>query len=805
MVLYYTKGILVIFMRFIDINKNYEDVKALCSINCEFPNKGMIGLVGESGSGKSTFVNLLSGLDIEYEGQIVVDNVDIKSMTNLQRATYRNTHISYIFQDYCLFNNKTVKENIYLLKDIMNPFTEEEYLNVIDKLGLQDKVDCYPDELSGGEQQRVSIARALLKKSDILIADEPTAALDNDNADLIFKLLKEISNDKLVIVISHNLKMINRYVDSYIKLENGRIVENTIDLIEANKIELKNDRKAKISLGYAINNSFSLFSESPKRLAFTTLLIVLAFSLFIAIFSTFDVDKNEVFLSTLYDNDVDFIVCNSQAYKDNDEYYTYQSKYQTVINTMTANYLQDIIGKDTLMIRNNNSLGKTKQYHIAAIKYDEKVLVGKYFESSASCNFSGFVEANEYLSFTNYTIISGRTPQSDDEIVLTDTICYLLLWDSLKFQTGIRSFDDLIGMNIIGKKVVGIVKTNFKPDYYKDFYMELQNGKASSSLMEKKLECLMYNSLDSVVLYNDGYFERNKIKSGSAILGLNYINTQVELYDFDVYFENNTNEIDWLTDNKDTLDENEYIVSTQFLKDFNITTDLNSLKDNNKIRLTYDNNAIIDITILGVIDSTNPVLISNQVTNEYLMNLTCIDSYNGIVISLDKKLMADKLLLNRLDELNLSIQNEQYISINMIIKVYSIINIAMGIISIVLCVICTLLLISYYMELMNKNKRDIGIYSAIGLEYSQISKIYIVFAMIISFLSLVLILGFGLVFSNLYSLLMKSFIDSSISMPGLNIISIVIVFLIFMIVSCLGIMISIRRFSKNNPLDLVRE
>ena len=180
-------------------------------------------ILGASGSGKSTFLNCISGLERVDDGSIKYDDVDITKLTDAQLTKFRKDNIGFIFQQYYLLPNMTVEKNVRMGADLAG---NQEYKEIIKAVGLEDKVNKYPSELSGGEQQRVSIARALAKKPKILFLDEPTGALDEETGrqvlDYICKLHKEYKFT--IVMVTHN-QNIAEMANTVIKMNSGRIAE----------------------------------------------------------------------------------------------------------------------------------------------------------------------------------------------------------------------------------------------------------------------------------------------------------------------------------------------------------------------------------------------------------------------------------------------------------------------------------------------------------------------------------------------------------------------------------------------------
>lgn len=218
------------------VNKIYitGEVKtvALKDVDLEINEGEVIILLGPSGSGKSTMLNVCSGLDNPTSGTITIDNEVISEMNSKELTKFRRNNLGFIFQQYNLLQTLSVRENIEVGREVStNPFTVEE---IVEQVGLTPNIDKYPFQLSGGEQQRVSIARAVVKNPKILFCDEPTGALDEVNAKEILGVIQKL-NEKFnttVVLITHN-PSIGVMGDRIIKLNSGEVVD---DVINKNKL-----------------------------------------------------------------------------------------------------------------------------------------------------------------------------------------------------------------------------------------------------------------------------------------------------------------------------------------------------------------------------------------------------------------------------------------------------------------------------------------------------------------------------------------------------------------------------------------
>lgn len=213
-------------IEFKNVNKHYQSgehiVKAIDDISFTIDEGEFVIILGPSGAGKSTLLNLLGGMDTVTSGQIIVDGRNIESFDDNQLTEYRAKNVGFIFQFYNLIPNLTALENVELMKDIVDVDIEGE--DVLDSVGLKKRANQFPAQLSGGEQQRVSIARAVAKQPTMLLCDEPTGALDSNTGVLILNLLQDMSNNKntTVVIVTHNA-VLAEAADKVIRIKNGQI------------------------------------------------------------------------------------------------------------------------------------------------------------------------------------------------------------------------------------------------------------------------------------------------------------------------------------------------------------------------------------------------------------------------------------------------------------------------------------------------------------------------------------------------------------------------------------------------------
>ena len=202
-------------------------VNALDGVSLTFPSSGLIFILGKSGSGKTTLLNVVGGLDGIDEGEISIQDKNFSAFSAEEYDSYRNTVVGFVFQEYNLLSEYTVEYNIKIAMEMQGVPTDEERIDgLLKEFEIEGLRSRKPSELSGGQRQRVAIARALVKSPHIIMADEPTGALDSATGAQVFDTLKKLSKDKLVIVVSHDNEFAERYADRIIRLVDGKIVED---------------------------------------------------------------------------------------------------------------------------------------------------------------------------------------------------------------------------------------------------------------------------------------------------------------------------------------------------------------------------------------------------------------------------------------------------------------------------------------------------------------------------------------------------------------------------------------------------
>ena len=217
-------------IEFNGVSKKYEVGEkafyALNDVSFSIDQHEMVVILGPSGAGKSTLLNIMGGMDHVTDGKVYLDGLDISNYSEKELTDYRAKNIGFIFQFYNILPTLTVKENVDLIRDVVK--NAKDSIEILNKVGLGGQENKFPNQLSGGEQQRVSIARAIAKNPKLLLCDEPTGALDSNTGVEILKLLRECTGENTVVIVTHNA-LIADEAERVIRLKNGKIIENVVN------------------------------------------------------------------------------------------------------------------------------------------------------------------------------------------------------------------------------------------------------------------------------------------------------------------------------------------------------------------------------------------------------------------------------------------------------------------------------------------------------------------------------------------------------------------------------------------------
>ena len=487
-----------------EIKKSYKTgdfiQHALKGIDVQFRENEFVAILGPSGSGKTTMLNIIGGLDRYDSGDLIINGKSTKEFKDQDWDAYRNNFIGFVFQSYNLINHISVLENVEMgmtLSGLNSKKRKKKALELLDKVGLKDHAHKKPNQLSGGQKQRVAIARALANNPKIIMADEPTGALDTKTSIQIMNLIKEIAKDRLVIMVTHNPELANNYASRIIEFKDGNLVNDSNPIKEDEVI--KNDIKIKrTSMNFltALNLSFNnIITKWGRTLitAFASSIGIIGIALILSLSNGFDIQIDEFEANTLSSLPIGItpqvanvessrIDANKNSKKEDKEKGKYPDidymipydasvNLKTHINKIDKDYINYIENIDQDLV------SAISYYRMTNINLLADVNGKKQSISSSSLNMSALPKnlgKNTYIK-DNYDLLAGKFSENKNEVVLVldskNRIDTTLL-DALGIDSKVKkvSYNELIG------KEFKIVKNN---DYYinlgNDTYIPNQN------------------------------------------------------------------------------------------------------------------------------------------------------------------------------------------------------------------------------------------------------------------------------------------------------------------------------------------
>ena len=396
-----------------NIKKDYKTgdfiQHALKNISVSFRKNEFVAILGPSGSGKTTLLNIIGGLDRYDSGDLIIDGKSTKSFKDKDWDAYRNHAVGFIFQSYNLISHISVLENVEMgmtLSGVSSAERRRKALELLEKVGLKDHAHKRPNQLSGGQMQRVAIARALANNPKIILADEPTGALDSKTSTQIMELIKEIAKDKLVIMVTHNAELAKDYASRIVSMKDGVILDDTDSYDDENKRSGElSIKKTSMSLLSALKLSFNNIKTKKGRTALTAFassIGIIGIALILSLSNGFNKEVEEFEENSLAQSPI--IIANEsvqmdedtlkalnrdsdlEEYTDKDTVYTQDDLSETLIhqNNITedyVNYLEkmnkdDVAGISYMKGTNIQLIEKSDGYNLVSIGSGGSVSTG---------------------------------------------------------------------------------------------------------------------------------------------------------------------------------------------------------------------------------------------------------------------------------------------------------------------------------------------------------------------------------------------------------------------------------------------
>ena len=768
--LFQKKGIIMLELK--NIKKSYTTgdfiQHALKSVDIKFRTNEFVAILGPSGSGKTTLLNILGGLDRYDSGDLVINNKSTKKFKDNNWDFYRNNCVGFIFQSYNLISHISVLQNVEM-STILSGYSKKKRrkkaLEALEKVGLKDHVHKKPNQLSGGQMQRVAIARSLVNNPDIILADEPTGALDTKTSKQIMDLIKEIAQDKLVIMVTHNPELATEYATRIIEFKDGEILKDSNPIKEEEK---QNDKfkikKTSMSYQSALSLSFNNLKTKKGRTfitAFASSIGIIGIALILSLSNGFKIKIDEFEKKTLSQAPImiaeQTIDKNSFENKDEKKYQEYPTTKEIYplkvfqsnahLNKLTKEYVEYIKKTDKDLIGGIN-MNRATNLNIL-YKIDDKVKPLNSLEIFNTLPTS-IDNKTSVIIEENFEAIAGEiTSNKEDIYLLVDSKNRISedILKSLGYENDKINFSDIIG------KEFKVVKNN---DYYKKV--------ASRYTLNTDYDDL-YNNENNLTIKIAGVI-RGKKDSDFAKLsgsGLAYNNTLLE------YVIENNKDSDIV---KDQIEENHNLLT---LENFDIeTTEGKKAKDQTLAYLGADTTPVMIQIYPKDFDSKEKLL-------EYL------DKYNK------NKKEEEKILYTDQAELITSLSGNIMDAITIVLVAFS---------SIALIVSSIMVGIITYTSVLERTK-EIGILRALGARKKDIRRVFNAEVLIIGFSS-----GFlGIVIARLLIFPINNIIESLSDLPNvakLNPVHAIILILISIILTLIGGMIPARIASKKDPVIALR-
>ncbi len=517
------------------INKSYTTgeftQRALKNISLKFRKNEFVAILGPSGSGKTTMLNIIGGLDRYDSGDLIINNKSTKKFSAKDWDAYRNNCIGFVFQNYNLITHLSVLENVELgmtLSGVSSRKRKKKAIEVLTKVGLEDHVHKKPNQLSGGQMQRVAIARALVNDPDIILADEPTGALDSNTSVQIMELIKEIAQDKLVIMVTHNSELAYTYANRIVPFKDGEVIDDTNSVKDdeenSDKYTIK---KTSMNFLTALKLSFNNIKTKKGRTiltAFASSIGIIGIALVLSLSNGFDkqIDKFETdtlsSLPILISKEAMIVseetMINLREERKESRFtaeeYIYprdsvveQLTHQNELSSDYLEYIEKLDNKNVLGI----SYGRLLTMNVLT-KVAGKVTVVPTtvsFQSTSISSMMGYFEPipkkldnnRDGVVEKNYDVLKGRLPESKEELVL-------IVDDSNRVDKKLVSY---LGLDENQKKISfdNVIGREFKLILNNDFYRSLGNIYTVNFNFEA-----LYNSKNAVTLKVVGIIRAKK-------------------------------------------------------------------------------------------------------------------------------------------------------------------------------------------------------------------------------------------------------------------------------------------------------
>ncbi|ENK1243953.1 ABC transporter ATP-binding protein/permease [Clostridium botulinum] len=488
---------------------------ALDGVSIDFRQSEFVAILGPSGSGKTTLLNMLGGLDQYDSGNMIINGLSTKKFGESDWDTYRNNSVGFIFQSYNLIPHLSIVDNVEMgmtLSGVPKSEKRQKATYVLEKVGLGNHIHKKPNQLSGGQMQRVAIARALANDPEIILADEPTGALDTQTSEQIMDLIKEIAKDKLVIMVTHNPELAEEYADRIVSFSDGKIVSDTNPFVSENNSNDYKPKKTSMNFLTALKLSGNNIVTKKWRTALTAFassIGIIGVALVLSLSNGFNKQINEFEKDSLSNypisieqNSMSLGMSPSSKSKDKEKtefpnesmIYPYDSSENSAVhaNAISTEYVDYIKKIDSSLI---NGISYTRNVNMNILKKQDGKVVSMNTSAAAFSTYpsKGDSFETDYLK-SYYDVLAGSYPKNEKELVLVVD----------KYNQVDTSILEALGFSADSKNINfnSMIGTEYKLIYNDDYYT--QSGKYFTVNGDTTNLENLYNNKNAVTLKISG-------------------------------------------------------------------------------------------------------------------------------------------------------------------------------------------------------------------------------------------------------------------------------------------------------------
>lgn len=763
-----------------EISKSYQTAgfiqKALDGVSIQFRKNEFVAILGPSGSGKSTLLNIIGGLDQYDTGDLIINGKSTKNFKDKDWDAYRNNSVGFIFQNYNLINHISILDNVEMamtLSGVPAKERKQRAIKALEQVGLKDHIHKKPNQMSGGQMQRVAIARALVNNPDIIMADEPTGALDTKTSVQIMELIKEIAKDKLVIMVTHNPELAKEYASRIIEIRDGKVLEDSNPIGEEEQ-EAEDYRLVKTSMSFfsALKLSFNNIKTKKGRTlltAFASSIGIIGIALILSLSNGFKIQIDQFEKDTLSqmpitisaqamkmsEEDMMKMAANhasaeKEEYPDAKEVYPLKQMQEMIHqNHITTDYKEYIDKIDDNWIGGVSYIRATKLNILTKVDGKTKLLEtdNLFFPLPEQIDET----QKDSIITDNFELIYGKMPEEKEDL--------LLLVDE-KNRVDSRILEALGYQNQEAISFEELLGKEFKLVLNEELYQKVGNYFTLNTNYDE-----LYQAQSSITLKISGVIRGKKDNEFAKLSGNGFTYTE-KLMQY-------------------VLDQNENsdVVKAQTEANYNVLTgekfDLETI-EGQKTKQTI-------LAYLGKDEAPSAIQIYPKNFDTKDKILAYLDAYN------DEKEEKEKILYTDYAKTITALSGNIMDAITVVLIAFSAISLVVS--SIMIGIIT-------YISVLERTK-EIGILRAIGARKKDITRVFNAETFIIGICSGLLAIGIAW----LLTIPINQVIESLTDLPNvaqLNPVHAIILIIISVILTLIGGFIPAKMAAKKDPVDALR-